>query len=348
MKRIAVLIPAYQPDIKLTLLCEKLFNHGIKDVLIVNDGSDAEYNPLFEDIKSEFGYSILSHEHNLGKGRALKDGMRKLLETDVDGCVTADADGQHLAADILTCIKRLEAEPDKFFIGMRDFTGSNIPFADRIWNGATKVIFRYLFGAKLSDSLCGLRGIPRSFMEEIVSIKGDRYEYETEVLIEATRRLEIVEFPIATIFDQKGHFTSRDSFEIYKIFAKVFLTFVFSSLSSSLIDLILFSVFCRVFRGRYPLAYVSVATVIARIISSIYNYVLNKRIVFRKQKKHKNSGLKYFVLAIVQMILSAAGVTGLVALTDGISETLLKAVVDIILFFTSYPIQQKYVFADKS
>ena len=122
-----------------------------------------------------------------------------------------------------------------------------------------------------------------------------------------------------------------------------FIKYVFSSLSSCALDLGLFALFCRLFRGRV-IAYAALATMIARVISAIYNYCINYKIVFKSTERVSTSGVKYFALASVQMALSAALVTAGVFALPGIPETAVKLPVDTILFFISYMVQHKYIF----
>ena len=85
------------------------------------------------------------------------------------------------------------------------------------------------------------------------------------------------------------------------------------------------------------------ATVIARIFSSYFNFTINKNFVFNGEKSIRKTIIKYYSLAIVQMILSAILVSAVWHIIFG-SETIIKIVVDTILFFVSYQIQRRWVF----
>ena len=194
----------------------------------------------------------------------------------------------------------------------------------------------------------GLRGIPRAFMKELLDVPGERFEFETRMLLESAGRYPIVEVPIQTIYDSEDnhqtHFnTFTDSVKIYRILADRFLKYAFASVSSCVIDLALFALFCHIFRGRLG-GYIAVSTVLARVISAVYNYLINYRVVFRSRQKISVSGTRYFLLAVVQMGLSALLVTAGNSLLPFLPEVVVKAVVDTVLFFISYKIQQKYVF----
>ena len=98
--------------------------------------------------------------------------------------------------------------------------------------------------------------------------------------------------------------------------------------------------------GRWAIDHVAASVVIARIFSGIFNFNINRLIFKSKAKDAVTSGPKYFLIWIIQMALSAGLVSGLVKVTH-LSELLVKIVVDTILFFISYKIQQLWVFKKK-
>ena len=123
-------------------------------------------------------------------------------------------------------------------------------------------------------------------------------------------------------------FTKNNFFKIIK--------YGFSSGSSLIIDLFLFTLF------NYVLKNIFIATIFARIISSLYNYFLNSRFVFKSYTK--TSIIKYYILVIVQMFVSATTVTIVFRILKNINETLIKLVVDVIIFIINYFIQREVVF----
>lgn len=349
--KVYIVIPAYEPDDALVQLCEHLKGQGLNDILIVDDGSGNGYTHIFEKVSKEFGCEVLKHAVNMGKGRALKNAFNYLLNLDEDiiGCVTCDSDGQHSVSDIKKCIDMLIKHPNSFILGCRDFLQDNVPFKSRHGNLITRNICKYLCGIDVSDTQTGLRGISRAFMEDLLNVSGERFEFETNMLIAAKDKYEFLEVKIETIYDSKEdhktHFDPiKDSIKIYKIFGIIFFKYIISSLSSSIIDILLFSVLCSSLIIWDENWYIIVATIIARIVSSIYNYLVNHKVVFKSNKKLHTSAGKYFALVIVQMILSAllvtVGVKGIVF----VPEAIIKVIVDTGLFFLSYYIQRKYIF----
>ena len=288
---------------------------------------------------------------NQGKGRALKTAFDYCLQQfpDAPGVITADSDGQHTPECILGCVDALLKQPNALVLGCRSFEQKDVPARSEFGNKCTRIVMKYLAGVSVTDTQTGLRGIPASFMRQLLSVKGERFEFETNMLLEAKNRgLSFVEVPIATIYieeNKTSHFHPiRDSIKIYMIFGK----FLFSSLSSSVVDLVLFSMFCILLRD-VPLGgitYLTAATVGARVLSALYNYSINYKVVFQSDSPVKTTLPRYILLAVVQMACSACLVNLLYPLFGG-SEVLVKMPVDVLLFFLSFVIQREFVYANK-
>lgn len=351
---IPVIIPSYEPDDKLITLLEALKQTGISHVVVVDDGSGAQYETFFELAEEMDNCTVLHHAVNLGKGRALKTAFNHCLRVygESPGCVSADSDGQHTPADILACMRKLWENPQALILGCRDFDAPSVPARSSFGNKCTRKVFRYLLGLSVSDTQTGLRSIPTLFMKELMQVKGERFEYETNMLIETKNlNIPILEVPVETVYieeNKTSHFNPiKDSVRIYLVFGK----FLFSSLSSSVLDLLLFHILCMAFlplgeeiRG---IPYIVAATVGARVISAVYNFLINYRVVFKSKGNLAVTAGKYGLLAVCQMMCSAFLVNGLYGLVGG-AEVLIKMPVDVFLFFASFVIQREFVYRRKS
>lgn len=241
---IAFVLPSLDPDESILELAEKL-HAAVGDtfqLLVVDDGSRAEKQEIFTHLAEKPYCTVLHHPVNLGKGAALKTAFRYLLnDAACIGCVTADGDGQHLPEDILRTAARLRAQPDALILGCRVFSGGRVPWKSRLGNRLTKIMFRAALRLPLADTQTGLRGVPTSFMKRCLAIPGDRFEFETQMLLETRNTgTPIVEIPIETVyFDANSgtHFRPlRDAVRIYGVifrflFGDLF-RFVLSSLSA--------------------------------------------------------------------------------------------------------------------
>ena len=350
-KDIVILIPAYHPDERLPRYIRELKEAGLERILVVDDGSGEPYGALFKDAEKE-GAVILSHEVNRGKGEALKTGFRQVLSDypECAGVVTADSDGQHTPKDIIRVAGELTEHPEALILGVRDFSGTDIPPKSLFGNRLTVKVFKALHGKYISDTQTGLRGIRKELLPQMLSLRGSRFEYEMGMLVFAAHeKIEIREIPIETIYteENKGtHFRPIvDSVKIYGFLLASFFRYLFSSLSASLIDLLCFTLFNLILFSNLPLREnVLLSTVFSRIISSLYNFFMNRRVVFRAEKGHAGKQmLKYYILAAVQMLLSAGLVYCFTRILNW-NATVVKVMVDTVLFFISFQVQNRLIF----
>ena len=243
---------------------------------------------FFEQAK-EAGCVVLSHHVNCGKGRALKTAFNQYLNDYPDflGLITVDADGQHQLSDVQKCARILFEKPSEMILGSRDFSLKNVPDKSRFGNIITRNVFRLLCGVKINDTQTGLRALSNTLIERFLNIKGERYEYEMNMLIEcAENGIPLCEVPIETIYIEKNessHFNPiSDSIKIYSLFMK----FLLSSISSFLIDIGLFSLFSVLFAFLEETTAIWTATIGARVISSVCNYLLIRHAVFGSEKEN--------------------------------------------------------------
>lgn len=222
VKDVIVVIPSYNPDDKLVNLVEELVDYGFEKIVIVNDGSAPESLAYFEKVAKKKECTLLVHEINKGKGRALKtafsycEGVRECC-----GVITVDGDGQHLTKDIVACVEAMYHNKKKVILGVRDFSAQNVPLRSKFGNEITKKVFYILCGIRLSDTQTGLRGIPVEYLNQFISYQGERYEYETNMLLMMKKHsIEWEEVKISTVYldnNAKSHFnTIKDSWRIYK------------------------------------------------------------------------------------------------------------------------------------
>lgn len=208
--RLLVLIPAWQPDGRLLSLVKELRGCGFATILVVDDGSSGAAARVFEELRRLPSVVVVRHERNLGKGRALKTGIGLVLREmpGIQGVITADADGQHRAEDIVRVARGL-CQEERLVLGARAF-GGVVPLRCRFGNGVTRSVFGWLTGVRLSDTQTGLRGIPRRMFAELIEMDGERYEYEIVVLTRLCRtERRPVEVPIETVYlegNRSSHF----------------------------------------------------------------------------------------------------------------------------------------------
>lgn len=350
LENIAVLIPAFNPDDKLVMLTNDLIELGAGNIIVVDDGSKSECKNIFEIIKGFSQCTVLQHAVNLGKGRALKTGFNHFLNhyKGFTGLITVDADGQHKCRDIIRVAQALGENQNSLILGTRNFKDKNIPFRSRFGNLMTAKLFNFFSGMHISDTQTGLRGIPYHHVLAMIKISGEKYEFEMNTLMECIqKRIDIKEVEIETIYieeNKSSHFNPLiDSVRIYAVFLK----FMFSSFASFFVDILSFIVFIKVFLIFIPNYFIVLSTIGSRILSSAFNYTVNRKAVFYVRSSKKSTMIKYYLLAIIQMFVSALGVSFIYNQIHQY-EVVIKMVVDSGLFLTSFRIQRDWVFKSKT
>ena len=309
---------------------------------MVDDGSTAESADVFKSAE-EMGCFLVRHEKNLGKGAAIKTALKTAYAKCgcPNGCITADADGQHLARDIRHVAEMMGRYPDSLVLGMRDFGSKDVPKRSMFGNRVTSVFFRMVNGMSCPDTQTGLRGIPESLLKLAMSEEGDRYEYEMNFLMDAVHLASVKYVPIDTIYEDNNrisHFRPvADSCLVYGRFLKFFA----SSLSGAAVDYLLFYILMLLPANSHTQK-IFIATCLARIGSGIVNYLLNRYWSFRSRMPAGMEIIRYFILFFCQMFVSACLVS-IIALS-AVPAIAAKIITDTVLFFISFRIQKNWVF----
>lgn len=350
---VVAVIPSLNPTSIFVEYVDGLIEKGFRRIIVVDDGSKDSYQNIFDELKVREQCTVLRHAVNLGKGRALKTGFNHYLNNFSNeyssGVVTADADGQHSPDDTLKIATNLDENKDCLVLGTRNFNFSHVPFKSKNGNKITTLVFSVLYSKKINDTQTGLRGIPYEFVKKCLELNGERFEYEIGMLIEAVRaNIQMVEVEIETIYydsNRETHFNAvMDSLRIYSLMFSSFIKFSMTGIASFGLDIALFALLVNLLlRIADPSTSILLSTVGARILSSVFNYTLNRNVVFRSKSKLSKTLLKYFSLSVIQMLISSLLVTQVFYLLN-FDATPIKIMVDLCLFFISYQIQRRWVF----
>ena len=358
LSKISVVLPSLDPDEKLIAVIDGLLEYGFSDIILVNDGSRQENLHYFTDLAAQHPQiHLLHHEVNKGKGAALKNAFRWFLANRPDGfgVVTVDGDNQHHPEDTRACCEHM-LKTGHTVLGCRDFTLDHVPARSRFGNQTTSMIFKIFVGMTISDTQTGLRAIPRDVLTELVEVYGDRFEYETNMLLAfKTKDIDFDEVKIRTVYieeNKSSHFrVIHDSWRIYKLILAHFFRYTLSSLTSAVVDTGAYAFLSWALAGMLKgFALTAAAGVTARVISSLLNFFINQRLVFKTNVDTKKAMIRYYCLALPQMaaqVLLTQGVYALFAIPDSANflRTAIYAVVMTVLYFMSYMIQQRWVFA---
>lgn len=356
LKNIAVIIPAYEPNNILLDYVLSLEKVGFEKIIIVDDGSGDSFREIFSRIKMCDNVTILTHPVNMGKGTAIKTGLKYILESlnNVEAIITADSDGQHSLEDCVRLCNTIMNNCEGLVLGCRNFSSNTVPWKSRFGNKTTSFVFRLISGRWINDTQTGLRGFKKEMIPVMLSISGTRYEYEMNVLLEIIKTgIPIHTIEIQTIYENnnKGtHFKAIvDSFRIYKVLLHNFILFSTSSIACSILDqLIAFAI------GDIVLPNIGVSNIhaivwisgcVSRIVSSIANFTIN-RVVFQGSTENLSLQMwRYFVLCIVIIMISNVGVV--LMMHTGVLRWVSKLILDVSLYVIGYNVQKKWIFSKK-
>ncbi|WP_284043893.1 glycosyltransferase family 2 protein [Actinoplanes sp. M2I2] len=207
-----VLVPVFQPDTGLSrLVADVREADPSTPIVLVDDGS---HSPV--DVP---GCTVLRHPVNRGKGAALRTGFAYIAEHHPDQpVVCADGDGQHGVEDILRVAALVETT-GHLVLGVRRVR--RMPPRSRLGNAVTRELFRAATGRWVPDTQTGLRGYPPEMLSWLGEVPGERFEYEMNALLAATRAGHPIEqVEIATTYlngNASSHFGSvSDAARVYR------------------------------------------------------------------------------------------------------------------------------------
>lgn len=356
MHNITVVIPSYNPDVKLSMFVDELIMSGFSDIIIVDDGSDLDDKKVetaFEYVRAKSECTILRHEENMGKGMALKTGFKHCLnERSKDTIVvTADDDGQYTVEQIEQCLEYYNCQGRQILLAPRDFRDTSYAARKRMVNHVAGFVMKYLCSVNVKDVQTGLRFIPYEYINKLLEVEGNGFDYEINMLVELKyQKIPYMEKQIL-IEPVKGQYADYNPMRDIIKFLGVMIKYAVSSLSATGIDLVayyLLMILCGSdgFGWGESLS-ILFATIVARVISATFNCIVNKRAVFKSDMPLKGVIVKFYIFTMFRALVSYGVVYGIAYLVGSYGANLtviIKLFVDLILFFVGYDIQKKYIF----
>lgn len=196
----AIVIPALNESLRIREVVEGALRHS-DHVIVIDDGSTDDTVAQIRDLPIE----LICNQQRAGKGAALRTGFKAALQRPVDGVLTMDGDGQHLADDIPRLLAAAHAYPQHIVIGARLKKRSQQPTHRRLANEFGDWGIAWATGYRIADTQSGQRFYPREVCE-IVDVVGEGFVFEADVLVQAARRLgtRCVSVPIESRYAGDG------------------------------------------------------------------------------------------------------------------------------------------------
>jgi glycosyltransferase involved in cell wall biosynthesis len=174
-------------------------------VLVVDDGS----RDGTAGVAARHGASVIVHERNLGKGQALRTGLRRAAHDGHTVALTVDADGQHPAASAAVVLSASD-DPGALVLGVRDLSGDGAPRSNRFGNSVSNFFLSAFARRPLADTQCGLRRYPVAAALAL-GTRAHGFAFEAEIVLRAVAAdVPIVETPVRVIYphasQRRSHF----------------------------------------------------------------------------------------------------------------------------------------------
>ena len=289
-KDVVVLIPVYNPNEEIMQEFLGKLTKKFTNIVFINDGCSKKHDKFMNNLAKS--YPVVKHSVNLGKGRGLKNGINYILEnfSKAKVIVTADCDGQHSVEDIKKCSDIAKKNMDALVLGVRDFSDNLVPRRSKFGNVITRNVLYSFVGVKVSDTQTGLRAMSLNIAKKLIDVDGERYEYETNCLIETkSRNIPIKEVVIETIYinnNETSHFNPvKDSIRVYTLFL------LFSKIVSSIIKIIFNNhinykyIIVNYIISALILSFISSKVVLIKILIDIIMFILSLFLIKFKTKK---------------------------------------------------------------
>jgi glycosyltransferase involved in cell wall biosynthesis len=186
---VSIIIPVYNEEIALPIVLDTIYKiiDSTYEVIVVDDGSTDNTKAA----ATVFPCHIVSHDHNRGKGAAIKTGVKhssgpSIIIIDGDATYPVDMIPQISAYlkqyDVVRCVRKKGRE--------------NIPLVNRLGNNIFEKAIGFLHGIDSTDFMSGLYGIRRCHLQQMF-LESDGFDIETEIAIKAkSLDLRCSEIPI--------------------------------------------------------------------------------------------------------------------------------------------------------
>jgi glycosyltransferase involved in cell wall biosynthesis len=212
---IAAIIPAYNEEKHIGDVARRT-RAQLDHVLVVDDGS----NDRTAERACEAGAEVIIHPQNRGKGESIKTGLRHWLDRQFDFVIILDADGQHRPEEIERFVAAaVSATEPKLVLGNRMNDVARMPRTRRIVNRYMSKKISRVCRQEIPDTQCGFRMLHRQLIPDLLE-GADRFEYETEMLIIASRKgFRIESVPISTVYSDEvsSIHPVRDTLRFFKL-----------------------------------------------------------------------------------------------------------------------------------
>ncbi|MEO8207259.1 MAG: glycosyltransferase family 2 protein [Chthoniobacterales bacterium] len=194
---IAALIPAFQEESFIHEVVRRTLPF-VDKVLVVDDGcTDATLSEA-----RRAGAEVISHLKNLGKGQAIKTGLKHLSGTNYYHVIILDGDLQHVPEEIGLFVEKIREADPAMIVGSRARENGEMPFVRKCTNQFMSGLISLVCGQRIPDSQCGFRSMRADVIDLIrENCHTSGYDFESEMLLVVSRQgHRILSVPVSTVY----------------------------------------------------------------------------------------------------------------------------------------------------
>lgn len=290
------LIPVIETNEELLRLLQELKENQFHNVVVYYGVN--EEDKLFLQ-KLIYNAKIMILTSRQGRGNAIKAGLKYIKEKYRSNTliVTMSKDNSHSVKDVVRLCNECMIHQDTFFLGK---TKELTSLTDKVSNVFNKTLYRISSGENITTTTTTLRAFSYNFIDFLLTIKGEKEDYEANVLFScASHKVKIKEIDLT--FQEENN----EKKEIVESNNKDWLKENTQKLKSTklffmgyIVDYLLF-----LFLNFFAENHLIITNTFSRIISSIFT--------MNKQKVHKTDLEKYYkefltktlVLLIIEILL---------------------------------------------
>lgn len=195
MKKVLLIIPAYNEQENIKKVCESIEKNANYDYVIINDGSKDETESIC--IKNNLNY--ISLINNLGIGGAVQTGYKYAYKNGYDIAVQFDGDGQHNVKYVKHIIEPIIEGKANMVIGSRyiaDTSKFKSTIARRIGIKTISFFIKICTRKKILDTTSGFRAVDREIIKDFCSSYPVEYPEPISTVETIKRAKTILEVPV--------------------------------------------------------------------------------------------------------------------------------------------------------
>ena len=203
--RVAVVIPVYNHEGKVTQLVRKALNLHLP-LFVIDDGST---DSTYDCIKDISPITIIRHGTNRGKGAAILTGFAVAAPL-ADWVITMDADGQHHPEDAWNLIMAVPSGQRPIVVGYREgMNHRHVPWTSRFGRAFSNLWVRTSGGPDICDTQSGFRLYPLPETMHL-GVKAQRFQFEVEILVRAKwYGIPVLETPVGVTYEAEDERVSH-------------------------------------------------------------------------------------------------------------------------------------------